>query len=195
MMERLAQKITGFIQDNNSNLSDLEIKKIKFGLECFLGEITKFFIYLIIFYILSLTKPFLIATLFFCVPRMPAGGFHEDTYWRCFFTSLAILASAVILGSKIFLYGSIRLAIILIILLLTWIYAPVDHPNKPIISLERRKRLKYVSLLITVLLIGISFMIPEKYASVSIFALLFEALALPAGEFSKRRFTEKVINQ
>ncbi|AOT68652.1 accessory gene regulator ArgB-like protein [Geosporobacter ferrireducens] len=194
-MERLAQKITNFIQVNNSNLSDLEIKKIKFGLECFLGEITKFFIYLIIFYALSLTKPFLVATLFFCVPRMPAGGFHEDTYWRCFFTSLIILAAIVIVGSKVLLYAHIRLIIILITLLLIWIYAPVDHPNKPIISIERRKRLKYASLLITLLFTGISFMIPERYAAVATFALFCAALALPVGEFSKRRFANKVVNQ
>ena len=194
-MERLAQQVTNLIQVNNPKLSDLEIKKIKFGLECFFGEITKLMMYVIIFSALSWTKYFLIATLFFCVPRAPAGGFHADTYWRCFFTTLGILTSIIILGSRVFLYWHIRLVIILIILLLIWIYAPVDHPNKPILSLERRKRLKNASLLITLIFIGISYAIPEKYASVATFALLCEALLLPVGELSKRRFLDEAINR
>ncbi|SHJ31183.1 accessory gene regulator B [Geosporobacter subterraneus DSM 17957] len=194
-MERLAQQITNLIQTNNPKLSDLEIKKIKFGLECFFGEVTKLIIYLVIFSTLSLTKHFLIATLFFCIPRMPAGGFHEDTYWRCFFTSLMIFSAIAIGGSRFFLNWPIRFALILITLILIWIYAPVDHPNKPIISLERRKRLKYFSLAATAVLVGISFIIPEKYAATATFALLCEALSLPIGELSKRRFTNEAINR
>lgn len=194
-MERLAQQITNLIQTNNPKLSDLEIKKIKFGLACFLGEVTKFIFYLVIFSTLSLTKHFLIATLFFCIPRMPAGGFHEDTYWRCFFTSLMIFSAIVIGGSRVFLNWPIRFALILITLILIWIYAPVDHPNKPIIRLERRKRLKHFSLATTAVLVGVSLIIPEKYAATATFALLCEAVSLPIGELSKRRFTYESINR
>lgn len=194
-MEKLAQNLTNFIQLNNPSLSDLQIKKIKFGLECFIGELTKFIMYLVLFSIFSLTKYFLLAALFFCVLRTLAGGFHEETYWRCFFTSLFIFTAIVWTGSRIYLTLPIRLVLIMLTMLLIWIYAPVDHPNKPIISMQRRTRFKYLSLLVAAIFIAISFFLPQKYATVATLALLCEAISLPIGEFSKRRSTNEKINR
>lgn len=194
-MEKLAQNLTNFIQQNNPNLSGLQIKKIKFGLECFIGELTKFIMYFVLFSMFSLTKYFLIAALFFCVLRTLAGGFHEETYWRCFFTSLLIFTTIVFIGVSITLSFSIRFVLIALIMILIWIYAPVDHPNKPIISSIRRKRFKYLSLIVTALFIGISFLLPQEYATVTTLALLAEAISLPIGEFSKRRFANETISR
>ncbi|WZL74095.1 accessory gene regulator B family protein [Clostridiaceae bacterium 35-E11] len=193
-MEKLAQNLTNFIQLNNPNLSDLQIKKIKFGLECFIGELTKFIIYIILFSMFSLTKYFLVAALFFCVPRTLAGGYHEETYWRCFITSLLIFTSIVFIGVNITLSFPIRFLLIAFIMVLMWMYAPVDHPNKPIISVQRRKRFRYLSLFVTALFIVISFLLPQKYTTVTILALFVEAISLPMGEYIKRRSTNETIN-
>ncbi|MEW9125210.1 MAG: accessory gene regulator B family protein [Thermotaleaceae bacterium] len=194
-MERLAQNLTNLIHCNKPELSDLEIKKIKFGLECFLGETSKFLLYLMIFGFFSLTKEFLLATVFFCVPRTYAGGFHADTYWSCFFTSLAILSSIIVIGSNVVFVLDMKYILILLTFILVWIYAPVDHPNKPIISEQRRKNLKYVSLAIVTLFTGISFVVSVEYGGIATVALFVEALSLPIGEFAKRRYTNETTNR
>jgi len=185
-MENLAENLTRLIQLNNSNLCDLELKKIKFGLECFFGEISKFIIYLFIFWLFSLTKYFLVATLFFCIPRTMAGGYHEETFWRCFFTSLMIFTGILGVSLNMTFSISIKLMLVLITMILFFIYSPVDHPNKPIISEQRRKRLKYASFVMVMALIIISFFLPEKYSTIAVIALLFEAISLPFGALSKK---------
>lgn len=187
-MEKLAENITQLIQLNNPNLCDLELKKIKFGLECFFGEISKLIIYLFIFSLFSLTKYFLVAALFFCIPRTMAGGYHEETFWRCFLTSLMIFSSILVISINVEFSIYIKLMVAIITIVLFWIYAPVDHPNKPIISEYRRKKLKYTSFLLVVFLIIISFLLPESYKTIGIIALLFQAISLPFGELSNRRY-------
>ncbi|MBF8983956.1 accessory gene regulator B family protein [Lutibacter sp. B2] len=186
-MENLAQNITNLIVKNNSNLTDLQILKIKFGLECILGESSKFIAYLIIFSIFSLTKFFIIASFFFCSLRVVAGGYHEDTYWRCFFTSFFIFLICITIGVKIDLPIPIRIILFILSILLVWFYAPVDHPNKPILSDIRRKKLKYVSFLVIIFLGIISFFLPSEQAITAIVSLFIQALLLPIGILSQRR--------
>ncbi|WP_129599703.1 accessory gene regulator ArgB-like protein [Anaerophilus nitritogenes] len=194
-MEKISQNITNLIQRNNSNLTGLQILKIKFGLECLLGELTKTIMYIGIFSVFSLTKNFLIGLLFFCLIRSVAGGHHEETYWRCFFTSLFIFSTIVIVGTQWNISINIRILMLIVSIALVWIYAPVDHPNKPIISEIRRKKLKYISLLLTILMGAISFFLPQNYHATAMMAILLEALSLPIGNFSKRSMESESIKR
>ncbi|WP_053955712.1 accessory gene regulator ArgB-like protein [Inediibacterium massiliense] len=194
-MERIAQNITNSIQRNNSNLTRLQILKIKFGLECLLGELTKTILYVGIFSIFSLTKNFLISLLFFCSIRSVAGGYHEATYWRCFCTSFLIFSIAVIAGVQLDISSNVRVIMLLVSMVLVWIYAPVDHPNKPIISELRRKKLKYISLLLSICMGGMSFFLSKNYAITAMMAILLEALSLPMGNFSKRSMESESVKR
>ena len=185
-MEKLAQKITNVIQREKSDLTELQIKTIKFGLECLLGELTKFVIYLLIFSVFSLTKPFLIAFIFFCSIRVIAGGYHENTYWKCFFTSLYIFIAIIAIGIYVPLYWWIRVAMLIVSILLAFIYAPVDHPNKPIISEDRRKRFKIISICMFTSMGIVSFLLPH-YAGIAITAIFLEAVSLPVGAYFNGR--------
>lgn len=186
-MKKLAEAITKRIQAYNPNLSDLEVIKIKFGLECLFSEASKLFIYLIIFSFFSQTSYFLTAVFFFCILRGFAGGFHEKTYLRCLFTSFFIFAFIVFTATQLSFSAFTKAILAALSILLIWLYAPVDHPNKPIISMERRKKLKSLSVLMAIIFLGISFLLPHKYGQVALIAVLCEAVSLPIGEFSKRR--------
>ena len=186
-MENLAQNITNLIVKNNSNLTNLQILKIKFGLECILGETTKFLAYLIIFSIFSVTKFFIIASFFFCSLRVVAGGYHEDTYWRCFFTTFFIFLISITIGVKIYLPIDARIILFILSIFLVWFCAPVDHPNKPILSDLRRKKLRYVSLIVIISLGSISLFLSSGQAITAIVSLFIQTLLLPIGIFSQRR--------
>ncbi|MCC5911279.1 MAG: accessory gene regulator B family protein [Clostridiaceae bacterium] len=185
-MEKLAHNITNLIQQNNTNLSELEIKKIQFGLHCLFAEISKIIVYLMIFSLFSLTNYFLVSLFFFCTLRLIAGGYHENTYWKCFFSSFILFVIIIGIGTFFFFSFYKKIFILTISFIITWIYAPVDHPNKPILSNLRRKKFKYLSLFTLVLLGSISFLLPEQLSTIAIIAILIETLSLPVGYFAKK---------
>jgi Membrane protein putatively involved in post-translational modification of the autoinducing quorum-sensing peptide len=186
-MERLAEKIKNAICINNPNLSSEQADTIKFGLECALNEISKIIAYLIIFSIFSLADYYIVALLFFCILRLFAGGYHADTYAACFIVSFFVLSIGILTG---FLFGlpiEIRISLIAVSIILAWIYAPMDHPNKPIIDIKRRRIFKYLSVLAILILSAVSFALEKGYGATAVMSVFLEALSLPFGEIKKRR--------
>ena len=188
-MEKLAEKIKNAICRNNPDLTTEQGETIKFGLECVLNETFKTLIYLIIFSLLSLTGHFLIAMVFFCVSRLFAGGYHAETFLVCFFVTFIILSIGIVIGSQFGVPLAARILILLTSIALAWIFAPVDHPNKPIISIVRRKRFKYLSVIVFISLAFITFLLEERLAATAVVILFLEALSLPVGQIAKRRIS------
>ncbi|MBB6217143.1 accessory gene regulator B [Anaerosolibacter carboniphilus] len=185
-MEIIARKITGLIITNNLNLTDLEIKKIEFGLTCIISELSKIFMFLIIFSVFSVTDYFLVGLAFFCSLRLVAGGYHDKTYWRCFATSLTIFTIIALTSSYIHLSTIQRLILLLISFILVWRYAPVDHPNKPIISNIRRKKLRVLAVFLCIFFGVLSFLLRNDLSVAAVTAIFLEGLTLPLGVITKR---------
>lgn len=188
-MEKLAEKIKNIICRNNPDLTMEQGETIKFGLECILNEVSKTVIYLIIFSSLSLTVHFLIAMVFFCVPRLFAGGYHARTFLECFFVTFIIMSIGIFTGSQFGVPFAGRIFLLLTSISLAWVFAPVDHPNKPIISIARRKRFKYLSVAVFIFLACITFLLEERLAATAVMILFVEALLLPVGQITKRRIS------
>lgn len=186
-MEKLAEKIKNSIYKNNPGLTIQQTETIKFGLECTLNEASKIVIYFIIFAVLSLTGHYLVALIFFCFSRIFAGGYHAETYLACLVITFFILSIGIFTGSQFGLPFAVRIFLQLVSILLAWIYAPVDHPNKPIIDLERRKRFKHLSVAVFIILAGFTFMLEARLAATAVMILFLEALSLPVGQIAKRR--------
>lgn len=185
-MNNIANWLTMHIKDNVSDLTDLQLIKIKFGIECLLSEASKTIIYILFFSFFSLATEFLIAFLFFTAIRVFAGGYHEETYWRCFITSLLFLGSCIFLGLSlnITIYG--KIAIIIFSAIIAYIFSPVDHPNKPIISEQRRKKLKYLSIGVIIMLGLIGINLSSVYSNIAILAILVESISLILGYMKKK---------
>lgn len=188
-MEKLAEKIKNTICKNNPGLTIQQSETIKFGLECILNEVSKIMVYFAIFALLSLTGHYLIALVFFCIPRIFAGGYHAETYLMCFLVTLFILSVGIVTGSQFGLSIAVRVFMLFIAIILAWLFAPVDHPNKPIISVERRERFKYLSATVFIIFACITFFLEERYAATAVMILFLEALSLPVGEIMKRRIS------
>ena len=188
-MEKLAEKIKNAICNNNPGLTIQQAETIKFGLECTLSEVSKIVAYFIIFAVFSLTGYYFVALAFFCITRIFAGGYHADTYLMCFIVSFSILTIGILTGSQFGLPITARIFFLLVSIILVWIFAPVDHPNKPIISMERRKRFKYLSVAVFIILAGFTFMLETGLAATAVMILLLEALSLPVGQIAKRRIS------
>ncbi len=188
-MEKLAEKIKIALCKNNPALTVEQGETIQFGLECILNEASKIIAYFLIFALFSLTGHYLIAVAYFTVSRVFAGGYHAETYLKCFLVSFIILSAGIIIGSQWGLPLTARIILQLASIAMAWIFAPVDHPNKPIISVERRKRFKYLSVIVFIILASITFLLEERLAATAVMILFIEALSLPAGKITKRRIS------
>ncbi|QGU94931.1 accessory regulator AgrB [Clostridium bovifaecis] len=186
-MEKIASKLTDSIYKNNPALTDLELKKIKFGLECFLSEISKILIYFTIFRIFSLTKYFLLALFPFMTLRAAAGGYHEKTYLKCLINSFILMFTIVLIGIKTGLPMYLKGIFILLSLAFIIIYAPVDHYNKPIISKDRRNNLKFTSIGIFILLVLIGIFLGGKLGNTILASVFIESATLPLGYYFNKR--------
>lgn len=168
----------------NPQFTELELKKMEYGLICVFCDATKFAAYFIIFYLLNLQQYFIISAIFFCSIRLFSGGYHADTYWRCFFMSFAIFLAIILIG-KYLISNTIILTILLISSLsLVISFAPVDNINKRIKSEERRKKLKHYSIIITLLLSGLSYLLPYKFLSTAVISIVCAVIMMILGRIN-----------
>ena len=186
-MKKIAQVLTKQIYKNSPSFSELDLKKIQFGLECFFSDTSKMIIYLMLFSLLGLTKYYLISAAFFVILRTVAGGYHEKTYVRCLVSSLILFLIMVYGGTMLEIPTYIKLFLAVTCLLLIYIYAPVDHPNKPIISEERRRKFKINSIITYAIMLGISFLIGGKVGNTAFMALVVESITLPIGYYKNKK--------
>jgi len=96
--------------------------------------------------------------------RSYAGGFHASTYLRCFITSMSGFASALLLA----LFWPERLmgwTLLLLVfsVLVTFIGAPVDHPNKPLKDHQKKRNKKLSRIIVsteTAVVLSLWFLLP-----------------------------------
>ncbi len=186
-MDIITTKIVDFISKTNPEFTDLELKKMKYGLICFFNEITKLIPYYILFNLFGLQWYFLVAIIFFSSLRLFIGGYHAKTYWGCFFFSLVLLCIIVFAGITIKM-NFISIAILLLIsYILIYIFAPVDNVNKRILSKERYMRLKYISIMIIALLSLLCLIIPDRYKVTAILSIAAAIIMMLAGKLDNIR--------
>ena len=87
----------------------------------------------------------------FIILRIYAGGFHADSFGACYIFSVLLYAAALLLYKFIpVAWESLALVVMLALsALITYIWSPVDHPNKPQNAAQKAKNKKISSLIIT----------------------------------------------
>ncbi|WPC40131.1 accessory gene regulator B family protein [Clostridium sp. JS66] len=178
----LVQKIS----ETNPEFSDLELKKMEYGLVCIFSEITKIIPYFIIFYFFSLEKYYIVTIIFFCPVRIFSGGYHAKTYWGCLFITFVIFALIIII-SKYSAFNIIILILLLIIsFILICIFSPVDNINKRIKSKERRLKLKHCSIITALFLSILCYFIPHKFLSTAIISIASATILMMIGKINNK---------
>ena len=155
------------------SLNNLKRAKISYGLEAIIGAIIKIVIYPVIFFLFGVLKQSLFAMLTFAILRYASGGMHCKTFIGCFIVSTALLVSigmfAKIIVINDYLYYILNIVCFIIIVL----KSPVDPPEKPIKTKQKRYVMKFLSILILLSLIYISSNIVENDVKNSIILALY----------------------
>ena len=155
MIDKITQSLTNKIRKEMPDVDDERAEVINYGLQILLGEVPKFFIMLLIAYILGVFKLSLITFLILMPYRGASGGFHLKTHIGCiisttaFYCGIAFLSQSIILDdiTKYFL----AIAVVVFGIIMIKLYAPADTEDVPIISKKVRKQkqvLSYISFII-----------------------------------------------
>jgi accessory gene regulator B len=190
-MDKFTSYLVRKISETNPQFTDLELKKMGYGLLCLFDEVTKFVPYFIIFYLLSLQQYYVVAFIFFCPIRLFSGGYHSKTYWECFIISFIIFLTIIVISKYISLNFDILITLLIISIILVYRFSPVDNINKRIKSEERRKKLKYLSVITTLLLSGLCYLIPNKYFATAVISIIFAVVMMMTGYKNNRVYNNK----
>ena len=155
MIDKITEFLTNKIRKEMPDVDDERAEVINYGLQILLGEVPKFFIMLLIAYVLGLLKLSLITFLIIMPYRMFSGGFHLHTHIGCiistctFYCGVAFLSKVIVLNdiAKYVLIACVAIFGIVMIKL----YAPADTEDVPILSRKIRKQkqiLSYITFII-----------------------------------------------
>lgn len=154
-----------------------QIRQIQYALQGLISETIKLFFMCILLYLVGYLKYGLFAMIVFSSIRIWAGGYHADTYFKCFLISLSIIYLAVFAGlfiqsnalfilQGIFSFGTI------------YRFSPAEHKNQPIISKSRRKRIHIISLNILLFWICILFVVSAPWKYIGIHSIFIETISI-----------------
>ncbi|WP_425449765.1 accessory gene regulator ArgB-like protein [Dethiothermospora halolimnae] len=151
MIDTVAKKTTEKLINNDIiSFDDYDI--YLYGLQLVYSTIVDFIGIILITFALGWIKEAIIFLLIFSTLRVQAGGYHAKTYLSCFImTSLFVLVP--IWGVKnleVLKSLSFQGLIIFIAMIIFFIFAPKDTPNKPLSEREVKKYRRNSRILVTV---------------------------------------------
>lgn len=169
-MERLAIAYTNMIS-NYFTKSELELKKIKLGIEILLINISKFIIIMTVAYNLNLASYTILGILLLGLMRLNCFGLHAKNSIVCTLVS----GVSLIFISYISKYCYLKLGQIALMGLINLIiiakYAPADTEAHPLVGEELRKKLK-IKAIITIIVIYCIGLIINKDEIIRIIVLM-----------------------
>lgn len=159
MIDKITQSLTNKIRKEMPDVDDERAEVINYGLQVLLGEIPKFFIMLLIAYLLGVFKITLITFLILMPYRGASGGFHLKTHLGCIITTTAFYCGIAFISKNIILADTTKYLLTSMVglfgIIMIKLYAPADTEDVPIVSKRVRKQkqmLSYFSFIVGLIL-------------------------------------------
>ena len=156
MVKSSANKVTSFLYYNNYIDSDkYDYEVYLYGFETLIASILNSVTILLIGLLFDRLIHSIVFLTCYCPLRQYAGGYHADTYKKCFFTFVTIFLATIVLANNL---GYIGLKyLVLLLSVLNWggicLLSPVEHVNNPLTKGERIKYKKNARLIATLILL------------------------------------------
>lgn len=146
MKEKFLDFCITFLQKNN-DYSELEIKKLRYGLEGIYLTLTKTVIILLVSVILNIFLETLICILLFNIIRYFAFGFHAEKSFHCLLLSLFNFVAIPYIFLKVNNSLTLNIVISLLCLVFILIFAPADTVKRPLKDKKKRMKRKVLTFL------------------------------------------------
>ena len=144
-MKTIIRRLTAFYPDD-----PLAEVKIRYAWGIIKSETVKCVIMLIVFLLLNRIGLYMAGLAFLFPLRAVSGGLHFKHESSCLIFSLLTMVLGLIVFPEYIPCGAWVYAAIAAVIMVIGIISPVASPNKPIVSIWKWKRMKFLSLLISV---------------------------------------------
>lgn len=184
MIDKLSRKLTQKLIDNGIIAFD-DWEVYMYGMQMLIFGAFKLVGFMLIAWVLGwLAEAFVFITVFSLL-RAYAGGYHEDTYLKCFLMTSGVTFLSIWIVKKYFVSESIIYTAIIVAVaaVLVFIYAPVDSPSKRMVG---REKAVFRARSLTVLFVEVTVIIAAyvispnmtAFCNIAAMAMLFEAITL-----------------
>ena len=184
---------------NELKLDNRKIVIVSYGTEVLIGALIKLVAFILIPFILGVFKLFATAYISFALLRLPSGGVHCSAFYRCLITSTITYLGIALIAKYLATLNMPSIEVLWVVLLMALIVfiklAPVDVKEKPIRSTLRRKRLKFIScLMVIVIFVVFLFWQPgHDITWATSLAILFQVFTLTKAGHSFFGWVDKII--
>lgn len=183
----LSKKISAFVCGTECGKED-ERSVIEFGIRILLSKLLNLVTEIIIGCLFSMLPETVIFLLAFSFLRSYAGGFHASSSAKCYISSSATMAAALIIVKYVDM-PLVNVVFALFGMVLCLVFAPVESKNKPLDAIEKavyRKRAMTILFVILLVMVGSYFLhINMLFLTLSV-VLLIEGIMLILGEVQLR---------
>ncbi|MBP1547020.1 MAG: accessory gene regulator B family protein [Oscillospiraceae bacterium] len=169
MIAKLAKSTAHFFVEREIvNSKDEEV--YAYGMELLFSTLLNMFIAVIIGIITSSLFEMTIFLTVFILARQCIGGYHAETHLGCMSIFIVVLLTFVTIVKQLSEAFIIPVSIISAVLsfILILLFAPVEHPNKPLNSSEknvlRRKAIILFGVFLLIILVILIFFVFRRYA-------------------------------
>ena len=139
----------------NSEVSDLEKKRVKYGVYVLYVNITKIAIFLLISLLFDVFYDVLIIWFMFALIRSTAFGIHSGNSIVCTIVTVLTFVGGSLICRYCYLNDIFIYLIYLLCFILIFIYAPADTESRPLVGVKYRRKLKIQAVLITTILLAV----------------------------------------
>lgn len=183
MIEAICNSLTKKIIQSVDGYDESKADEINYGLQLLIGEVPKFFIILLLAFLLHMFKLTLISFLIILPYRAFSGGFHLHTHLGCIVVTSLLYIGTPYLASILNFNDTIKYILIAITFIFSFAmiakYAPADTENVPVLQKKERRKRKIWSFVIAGVELVIAIFIPYKVVSnMIIIGILVQTLTL-----------------
>ncbi|MCI9079369.1 MAG: accessory gene regulator B family protein [Lachnospiraceae bacterium] len=165
-----------------------DLKWLKYYMLCFVYEVSKFIIMLVLFTYLHLNTEYLVTILVLCTLRHNIGGIHFKHYWSCFAFSLFFIAGIIVCSKLVIVNNFIQIFTIVLCMIFTFSIGPIQAETRP--PLDEKHFILYRNTACIILLLFLILFICMKsfaYRNLTYWVIVFQTLQLIAAKITGRR--------
>lgn len=184
MVDKICNWLVKKMQKSMPDIDEEKAEIINYGLQNLIGELPKFFILIIIAYLLGIGN-LTILSFFIILPyRAVSGGFHLHTHLGCIICTTCMYCGNVLLSKHITIEPfTLRIALVGVVWLfgmfMIRLYAPADTENVPILRKKDRKKKQILSYIILTISLSLSLIIKDHIISnMIIFGMLIQTITI-----------------
>lgn len=181
----MKQKVLGYclntIRENRSDINDIKLDEIRYGLEAIYITITKTVVIFSLALIFNIFREMLLLLIFFNILRTTGFGLHASKGWICLLSSSLIFIFLPFFSKLIIIPVYIKSLLLIIAIILIYFYTPADTVKRPIINKKRRQIYNFITTISCIVLSFIAIIINDNTISnLIVFGIYVEvALVLP----------------